>query len=101
MDVRGSIKANKNGKMTVEVPSERAKKSQQVKITLAPDAKVLVHFTELAAVQPGDEVDVPQALERDPVLLIPMRKFTVKMANPLVSEKKSAAGRKATAKSGK
>jgi hypothetical protein len=101
MEVRGTIKTIKNGKATIDVPSQR--NPQQVKITLAPDIKVLAHFTDLSMVRPGDEVNVPWAMELDPVLLVP-QSLKVTMANPLVAEKtakKSAAGRKTTAKSNK
>jgi hypothetical protein len=99
MEVRGTIKAIKNGKLTVDVPSQR--NPQQVKITLAPDVKVLAHFTDLSMVRPGDAVDVPWAMELDPVLLVP-QSVKVTLANPLVAEKttkKAPAGRKTTAKS--
>jgi uncharacterized protein YdbL (DUF1318 family) len=101
MEVRGTIKTNKNGKMTINVPSQR--NPQQVKITLAPDLKVLAHFTDLAMVRPGDEVNVPWAMEIDPVLLAP-QSVKITMANPLVADKttkKAPAARKPTAKSSK
>jgi hypothetical protein len=102
MDVRGTIKTNKSGKMTIEIHSEHTKKNQTVRITLAPDAKVLVRFTDLAKVQPGDAVEVPSGTEQDPGVVLP-RKVVVTLANPLPPEekadKKTSAGRKTAAKS--
>ena len=101
MEVRGTIKTNKNGKVTINVPSQR--NPQQVKLTLAPDVKVLAHFTDLTMVRPGDEVNVPWAMELDPVLLVP-QSLKITMANPLVADKttkKAPAARKTTAKSSK
>ncbi len=102
MEVRGTIKTNKSGKITIDIPSERTKKSQQVRITLAPDVKVLARFTDLSNVQPGDAVEVPSGTEQEPTLVLP-RKVIVTLANPLVpaepTDKKTPAGRKTTAKS--
>lgn len=102
MDIRGTIKTNKAGKMTIDIPSERTKKSQLVKVTLAPDIKILAKFNDLSMVQEGDDVDVPYGMEIDPVLIIP-RKMKITLANPLApSEKKGPASRKTTtAKSSK
>jgi hypothetical protein len=103
MEVRGTIKTNKNSKMTIDIPSEHTKKNQQVKVTLAPDIKVLARFTDLALVQPGDAVEVPSGTEQEPTLVLP-RKVIVTLANPLVAaektDKKSPTVRKTTAKSG-
>jgi hypothetical protein len=101
MEVRGTIKTNKSGKITIDIPSERIKKSQQVKITLAPDVKVLARFTDLSKVQPGDAVEVRSGTEQEPGVVMP-RELIVTLANPLVPEekpdKKGPAARKTTAK---
>jgi hypothetical protein len=87
--------------MTVDVPSERTKKSTLIKLTLAPDAKILAHFDDLSMVQEGDEVDMPYGTEIDPVLVMP-RKLKITLANPLApSEKKGPVRKTTTAKTSK
>jgi hypothetical protein len=99
MEVRGTIKTNKNGKMAIEVPSERTKKITLVKVTLAPDTKLSALFHDLSMVKEGDEVDVPYATEDGSGIVIP-HKMKVTLANPLTAgDKKLPSAGKTTAKS--
>ena len=102
MEVRGTIKTNKNSRMTIEVKSVATKKTETVKVVLAPDIKVAARFTNLERVTPGDTVEVPSGTESEPGVVRP-RSLKITLAKPLVAEEadtKPKTTRKTSTKSG-
>jgi hypothetical protein len=78
--VRGTVRLNRNGELTVQAPGK------SVRGPLSPTAKVKVAVTDLTWAQPGDEV-VVDGSEIEPGKIVA---WTVKvtMAKPIEGEKK-------------
>lgn len=78
-EVRGTIKTNRNGKLTITAAEKT------VKATLAPDAKIKVLVSDLSFVQAGDSVSV-QGIEPIPGE-VHAQTLRVTMSKPLEPKK--------------
>lgn len=104
--VRGTIKQNKNGTLTVTVPGKpnilpngrtaAAAPAKTIKATLAPDAKIKVLVSEISWAQVGDEASV-QGIEAFPGE-VRARTLKITMAKPLEPKADESPTRKRTAK---